>query len=431
MDNVPSARLRPSGLWRQPDFLTFWAANAASQLGSHVGAVALPLTAALLLDASPGQMGLLTAASSAPFLLIGLFVGVWVDRVRRRPLLVAADLARAWLLLAVPIAWVLGALHIEILYAVALLVGAFGVIFDVVWVSYLPSLVRRDRLIAANGSLSASDSVAQVAGPGVGEVLVGLLSAPLAILVDALSYLVSALFLWRVRAPETHRADATRPEPLWRGIGEGVRAVFGNPLLRALVACTATTNLFGFAFLSVYVLYLTDWLRLGPSAVGLVFATGGVGALIGAALAPRIAGHFGPGRAILGTQLLVGLRAIPIPLAVIVPFVSLPMVLASELVQWMALLVYNVNQLSLRRAVTPDRLQGRATATNRVVVSGATTAGALLGGALGEVVGVPATLVIGMLGMAAAVLWIVLSPVRHVRERPAILEDGLPVVSGG
>jgi predicted MFS family arabinose efflux permease len=423
VDNRISPRLRLSGLWRQPDFVRFWAANAVSQLGSHVGAVALPLTAAVLLRASPGQMGLLTAASSAPFLLIGLFVGVWVDRVRRRPLLITADLARSALLLLVPLVWALDALRIEVLYAVALLVGAFGVVFDVAWVSYLPSLVRRDRLIEANGKLFASDSVAQVTGPGVGGVLVGLLTAPFAILVDALSYLASALFLWRVRSSETVQPGDARREPVWRGIAEGLRAVFRDPLLRALVACGATTSLFGYAFLAVYVLYLTEWLRLGPSAIGFVFAAGGVGALIGASLAPRLGGRFGPGRAILGAQLLVGVGAIPIPLAVLFPPVALLMVLASEFVQWMALLVYNVNQLSLRQAVTPDRLQGRVTATNRFVVAGATTAGALLGGTLGEAVGVPATLVIGVLGMSAAVLWVFFSPVRTTREWPSPVEE--------
>ncbi len=194
--------IRPSfgGLWRHPDFVRLWAAQTVSGFGSQVTVLALPLSAVLSLDASPGQMGLLVAASSAPNLLIGLFVGVWADRVRRRPLMIAADTGRAALLLAIPAAWLLDPLSIELLYAVALLAGIGDVVFGVAHVSFLPSLVGGERLVEANGKLQASTSLAQVAGPALGGALVGLLTAPVAIFLDALSYLVSALFLVRLRA---------------------------------------------------------------------------------------------------------------------------------------------------------------------------------------------------------------------------------------
>lgn len=413
-----ASRWRPGGLWRNPGFMRYWAADSISQLGVQVSAVALPLAAALLLGASAGEMGLLSASGAAPFLLIGLFVGVWVDRVRRRPLLILADLARAALLLAVPVAWALDALSIELLYAVAFLAGIFTVIFEVAFASYLPTLVERDQLVEANGKIAASVSTAQVGGPGIAGVLVGVLSAPLAILIDAASYLASAVLMWRISAPEPPPARRVEGRKVWHEIGEGLRTVFGSPVLRALIGCSATSTLFGFMFLSVYVLYLTQDLGLGPGAVGLVFSTGGVGAVLGALIAQPAARRFGAGPAMVGAQVLCSLGGMAIPLAVAAPGIALPLVLGSEFFQWMMLVAYTVNAVSLRQALTPARLLGRVNATARFLISGSQPIGALLGGALGEAVGIRPTLIIGMLGMLAASGWVLLSPVRAIREQP-------------
>ncbi len=288
MRRTLALRWRPTGLWRHPGFLRYWAADSISQFGIQISAVALPLAAALVLGASAGEMGLLAAAGTAPFLLIGLFVGVWVDRVRRRPLLILSDLARAALLLAVPLAWALDALSMELLYCVAFLVGIFTVVFEVAFVSYLPSLVGHHQLVEGNGKIAASASAAQVGGPGIAGVLVGLLSAPIAVLIDAVSYLVSAALMWKIPAPEPAPTRQDEAQKVWREIGERLRAVFGDPVLRALIMCSATNTLFGFVFLAVYVLYMTGDLGLGPTAVGLVFATGGLGAVLGAVVAQRV-----------------------------------------------------------------------------------------------------------------------------------------------
>lgn len=413
-------RLRPAGLWRHPGFLKLWAATTVSGFGSEITFLALPLLAALLLDASPAQMGLLLAAFTAPFLLIGLPVGVWVDRARRVPLLISSDLARAALLTLVPVAWAAGWLDMWLLYAVALGVGSLTVVFEVASLSLLPALIGRGHLVEGNAKLEASSSLAQIGGPALAGGLVGLLGAPLAVLLDAVSYVVSAGFLQRLDAWEKPRTKLDAPAGSLRHVlreaGEGPRMVFAHPLLRPLVLCSATNNFSGLVFFAVYVLYLTDDLGLGPAAVGLVFSLGGLGALLGALSAGRASRRFGAGATMAGAMLLCGVSGMAIPLAVAVPAVALPMVLAAEFAQWFFLVVYRVIEVSVRQKVTPDHLLGRMNATERFVVYGAIPLGALLGGILGEAAGVRVALVAGMLGMLAASLWLLLSPVRSMRS---------------
>ena len=409
---------RAGGLWRHPGFLRFWAASAVSDVGSQVSALALPLIAALTLGATPWQMGLLSAAGSVPTLLVGLFAGVWVDRVRRRPLLVAADLGRAALLLTIPVASVSGLLRIEILYVVALSAGVLTVLFDVTFLAFVPSLVERERLVEANSKLEATSSAAQVAGPGLGGVLVGALGAAFAVLIDALSFVASALFIAGVRVTEA--APAGGRTGVAAEIGEGLRLVLTQRILRVLAGCSATTNLFGRMFLAVYVLFMTRDLGLGSVGVGLVFATGGFGALAGALVAGPVARRFGPGPTMIVAQLLFGLTGMAVPLAVLVPRIALPMIVGSEFGQWMAVTVYYVNAVSVRQAMIPDRLQGRVNATMRFIAGGALPIGALSGGALGGVIGLPLTLVVAEFGMLLACLWLLLSPVRGLRVLPTL-----------
>ena len=406
-----------ASLWRHREFLTFWTGSAISAVGSGVTALAVPLIAALTLAATPWQMGLLSAAGSAPILLVGLFAGVWVDRVRRRPLMIATDLGRAALLLIVPLAAVTGVLRIEILYAVLLLCGTLTVLFDVANLSFLPTLVSADRLVEGNTKLQSTSAAAQVAGPSLGGVLVSLMTAPFALLVDALSFLLSAAFIARTRVAEA--APETRGAGVVREIAEGVRVVIGHRMLRALAGCSATTILFGHVFLAVYVLYMTRVLGLSAVGVGLVFATGGVGSLAGSVVAEPLARRFGPGPAMIGAQVAFGLTGMLVPLAVLVPSWALPMIVASEFAQWMAVLVYYVNAISVLQAITPDRLQGRVNATMRFLAGGANPIGAVIGGALGGVLGVPLTLVAASFGMLLSSLWLLLSPVRALSAMPA------------
>jgi MFS family permease len=413
-----------SSLWRHRQFLKFWAGSAISDVGSQVTVLAVPLIAALTLDATPWQMGLLSAAGGAPILLVGLFAGVWVDRVRRRPVMIATDLGRAALLLIIPLAAVTGALRIEVLYAVLLLTGALTVLFDVANMSLLPTLVTSDRIVEGNTKLQSTSAAAQVVGPSVGGVLVSLMTAPFALLVDALSFLISAVFIALTRvaeaAPDTRGVRAGVVEE----ITEGVRVVVGDRVLRALAGASATTILFGRMFMAVYVLYMTRSLGLSAVGVGVVFATGGVGSLAGSIVAERLARRFGPGPAMIGAQVAFGLTGMLVPLAVLVPPWALTMIVASEFAQWMAILVYWVNAISVRQAIAPDRVLGRVNATMRFLAGGANPIGAVIGGALGGLIGIPLTLVVASFGMLLGFLWLLLSPVRNLATMPAMDHSG-------
>ena len=418
-----------TGLWPNRAFVAFWAADSISQFGSQISNVALPLLAALTLGASPFEMGSLAAAGSAPFLVVALFAGAWVDRLPRRPILIAADLGSFGLLLTIPFAAWRGWLSMEMLYIVAFLTGTLTVCFNVARVAYLPALVKREELTDANSKLAATASVAQVGGPSAAGGMVALVGAPLAIFLDAVSFLSSAWLIGHIRVEEPRVPARRGKHRIWRETGEGIGVVASHPLLRALTACSATMNLGGFIFLAVYILYMTGDLGLGPGGVGLVFGLGGVGALAGATIAPTAAHWLGVGPTIIWAQLLTGLGGLVIPLAMFAPGIALPLVLFAEFFQWMVLVVYDVNALSLRQAVVPDRLRGRVTATIRFITGGMQPIGALLGGILGELIGLRATLVIGVLMMLAAFLWVAISPLRAIKTIPHHEEARAPEVS--
>jgi MFS family permease len=407
-------------LGRDGEFLKYWTASAISDVGSQITALALPLIAALTLAATPWQMGVLTAAGTAPILVVGLFAGVLVDRLRRRPVLIAADVGRAALLLTIPLATLLGALRIELLFAVAFLVGALSLLFDVAHLAFLPSLVRREDLVDGNSKLEVTAATAQVIGPGFGGALVGFIGAPFAVVIDALSFVVSGWLIKRTRATEAERPPAAARAGVWREIHEGLRTVFAQPILRALMACSATLNVFGRMFLAVYVLFMARDLGLGPVGIGLVLATGGLGSLAGALVGAPATRRFGFGPVLLASALGFGLTGLLVPLAVLVPRYALALVVAAEFGQWMAILVYYVAAISVRQALTPDRLQGRVNATIRFVAGSMLPVGALAGGALGGVIGLPLTLVVAELGTLLGVVWIAASPVRKLRALPAL-----------
>jgi len=425
-------RFRPTELWRQGDFVNLWAAETVSQLGAQITLLALPLAAVISLDASAAQMGLLAAAGTLPALLYGLFAGVWVDRLRRKPLMMLADVGRAVLLVVIPVAWYFDVLRIDLLCVVAFLVGVLTVFFDVAYRSYLPSLVRRDQIIDANSKLQASVSAAQVIGPGLAGVLVGLITAPWAILVQCGTFLSSAYFLRRIRTeeapPERHPADADTPS-VRREIGEGLRAVWRHPLLRPMVLCGSVNSLFGYVFLAVYVLYMIDDLGFGPGAVGLVLGLGGVGALLGAVLAGPLAERIGVGPTVVLGRVLFGLGGLLVVAAFNVPGYEVPLVLFAEFFQWLVLVVAIINEVSVQQAASPDRLLGRINATARFAGAGMVPLGSLLGGVLGDAIGLRETLLVGVVGMLASCLFVFFSPLRSLRHLPAHDEDEVAVAA--
>jgi MFS family permease len=405
-------------LTRHPDFLKLWSSQTISQFGSTITRSALPFVAMLTLGATPIQMGLLAAAGAAPILILGLVAGVWVDRLPRRPIMIAADLGRALLLVSIPIAALLSALSMGQLYVVAALTGVLSVFFDVAYRSYLPALVEREQLIEGNSKLGMSDSVAEIAGPTIGGTLVQLISAPLTILIDAISFLFSALFLGLIgRREPKPTAPAQRPN-LRREIGEGLRELFANPYLRAIAASSAMGWFFGGFLGTLYELYALRELRMPPALIGVVIACGGIGALLGAIVAERIPRRFGLGATLIGGMVGHGLLCLLIPLAGGPVFLAVTMLIVSQILGDMAQTTYFINALSLQQTVTPDRLLGRTNAAMEVLGRGVGTLGLIVGGALGQVIGLRPTVALAALGILSASVWVVLSPIRTLREMP-------------
>jgi len=412
-----------AGLWLHRDFLKFWAGETISMFGTQVTALALPLTAVLMLQATPGQMGILGAAQFAPFLLITLLAGVWIDRRRRRPILIGASLGRAILVGLIPLFALLSVLRMEHLYGIAFLVGILTVFFDVGYLSYVPTLVSRDQLIEANSKLQVSASAAEIGGPGFAGVLVELVTAPFALVADALSYLASAIGLILIHRPEPAPPPITASRSLWREIGEGLQVTFGNKYLRPIAGEAATYNMFNQVMLTVFVLYATRDLGLTPGILGFIFTTGSIGSLIGALWAERIARRLGIGPTIIGAMVLGCSAPLLIPLASGSTAVVISLLTLAYFLGGIGVTISNVHVVSLRQTVTPDRLLGRMTASYRLVVYGAIPVGALIGGGLGEAIGLRATLAVGAIGLLFAVSWVLFSPVSKLRELPAEAGD--------
>jgi len=398
------------GLWRQRDPRLLLAGQAASELGSQVGSIALPLVAVLSLGAGPLEVGLVTAAGTIAFAAVALPAGVWVDRLRRRPLLVGADLARGALLLTIPLAAAAGRLTLAQLLAVALASGVARVLFDVAYPSYVPALVGRDRLVPANAALESNRSVTQLAGPGLGGWLVQLVGAPAAVLADALSYLASAGCLLAIRggepAPDRSRGGRLRPE-----LAEGLAFVRDQPALRAIVACTALTNLAWAAAGAVQLLFLVRQVGLAPGTIGLLVSAGSVGGLAGAAVVTRVARAGGTARLIWLSVAATAPFAFCTPLTA--PGWRLALFPVGVAVTGFGQVLYNVAQISYRQALCPPGLLGRVNASVRFLVFGALPLGGLLGGLLGERLGVRATLWVCGVGLLLAPVPLLRSPLHR------------------
>ncbi|OLC31562.1 MAG: hypothetical protein AUH31_02410 [Armatimonadetes bacterium 13_1_40CM_64_14] len=401
-------------LWEHGDFLKLWTAQTISVFGDRFSELAIPLIAVLTLGATPGQMGILTAVTRAPFLLIGLFAGVWVDRLPRRPVLITGDLGRAIVLLSIPLAAVLGSLSMLHLYAVGVLVGIFTVFFDVAYQAYLPDLVHRGQLVEGNSKLEATRSLAGLAGPSVAGIVIQLVSAPLAIVLDAISFVASGGLISLIRRREGSTQRPIRG-PVLLEVREGLSVVLGNPLLRSIAGCTGTSNFFSSAVFALYILFATRDLKLGPAQIGVIFSIGGVTGLIGSLMAWRVANRLGVGRTIVGASLLFGLAQVPVAAAS--AGTAWLLILSTMLVSF-ANPIYNINQVSLRQAITPHRLQGRMNATMRFLVWGTMPLGGILGGVLGASLGLRAAIAVAAAGGLLAFLWVALSPVRALRVIP-------------
>jgi len=408
-------RLRPMGaLWHNRDFRRLWAAQTVSQFGTEITGLALPLLAILVLHASTFEVAALAVVDWLPFFLFSLPAGVWIDRLPRRPILIAADLGRALALGSIPLAYLLDVLTLGQLYLVGLVAGTFTVFFDLSYQSYLPSVVERDELGEGNAKLEVSRSSAQVAGPGLAGVLVSTVTAPYAILVDAISFLASAVFLTRIRRREQKPEGSREQRPGFRAeIRDGLRFVWRHPIQRPIVFFVAVSNVCVTMLFAIYLVYAVRTLGLDATTIGVIFSLGSIGSLVGAVTANRVARLFGIGPGLIAVAATGGLGLLLIPLAR--GELAIPFLVVANVLWGFFVLNYFVTAISLIQAITPDHLLGRTNASRRFLVQGVIPVGALLGGTLGTVLGLRATIALGAAGAALAVLPLVFSPLRAVQ----------------
>jgi MFS family permease len=422
-----TATRRKANLWRHPDFMKLWTAETISQFGTQVTLLGLPLIAIILLKASAFEVGLLGTVEFLPFILFGLPAGAWVDRLRRRPILITGDLGRALSLASIPIAYEFGHLTLQHLYVVAFINGVLTVFFDVAYQSFLPSIVDRDQLVEGNSKLEGSRATAQLAGPGLAGGLIQWIGAPLAIIADAVSYVGSALFVFLIRRPEPPvEVHPEGKQKIRTEIAHGLRYVLRNPLLRSIAACTASSNLFSQIAFAVLILYAVRNLHLSPGAIGVIFGVGNAGALLGAFTGSAIARKLGVGPTIVASALVFGPPFILVPLAP--PSNPYPFLIGAMLVGSFGNVVYNVNQVGLRQAITPLRMQGRMNATMRFMVWGTIPIGSFIGGVLGNTIGLRPTLWVGAIGSCLPFLPVFLSPVRSLLQIPESTEEPGPAL---
>jgi MFS family permease len=407
-------------LLRDPDFLKLWTGQTISAFGTQVTILAVPILAAVALKVSPFEFGLLATTEFLPVVVLSLPAGVWVDRLRRRPILIWGDLGRAISLLSIPIAFALNGLTIWQLYAVVFVNGCLTVFFDVAYQSYLPSIVARDHLVDGNAKLELTRAASQRLGPGLAGVLIGIFTAPFAILLDAISYAVSAVFVSSIRRaearPPVHDA-ANGPRPSIRSeVAIGLRYVAGQRVLQALALTVALSYLFETIADSILILYLVTERQFSPALIGLAFTLGSIGVITGALVTSRLTRILGVGPVIVLSAMAGGLSWLPVA---IVPdsllFVGLTTTIVALSFFGMA---WNVNAMSLRQAITPAGMRGRMNATMRFISWGTIPVGYTIGGFLGGVIGLHNTIWVGALGAILSFVPVALSPIRHIRAMP-------------
>ncbi len=411
--------LRPrGGLWGHADFLKLWTGQSISEFGSQISGLAIPWLAAVELNASPFEFALLGVLGFLPFILVALPAGVWVDRLRRKPILIVGDASRAVLLGLVPVLWAFGVLDIWHLLVIQFVVGVFTVFFDVAYQSYLPSLVERDDLVDGNAKLQLTVSIALVAGPGLAGALIALMTAPYAIVLDAISFVVSTAFMVVIRRPEIlpERAEGVPKPKMLPELKEGLAFVVRHRYLRPIAVCTGSANFFGSIATTIALLYFVRTLHLSSSVVGVVFAMFGAGSIVGALLASRVQARIGVGPAIVLPITLSAAAPLAFPLA---PEGNpVPLLVVGGLLFGYGATAYNITQVSLRQSITPERLQGRMNASMRWIVWGTLPLGQLAGGAIASAYSLRAALWVGAIGSLFTFLPVLLSPVRSIREMP-------------
>jgi predicted MFS family arabinose efflux permease len=425
IDNSGALAIQPASrsLYRHADFMKLWTGETISLFGTRVGSVAMSFAAVITLRATPFQMGLLSAAGYVPSVVFSLVTGAWVDRLRRRPIMILADLGRTAVLATVPLAAIYGVLTMRHLYFVVLLAALLDLLFDVSYRTYLPTLVDREQLLDANGKLSASSSLAEVAGFSICGWLVQWITAPFAILIDAVSFLASAIAIASIRTPEPVPSRHRGARALVGEIAAGGRAIWSDGRLRALAVVALVGGFFPSLWNTLYMLLVVDALGLKPAGLGMIFAVGGVSALLGALAAQRASDWLGTGRAMVLGLAVGGFAMVLPPLARGAGASSVALLVAHQLIGDGALTIYFINSVTLVQTVTPPVILGRVNASLRFLSHSSILIGLLVGGVAGQLVGLRPTMLVGAAGVWLAAGLLAASPIRNCRAVGAGLEN--------
>ena len=408
-------------IWRNPAFLRVFTASTVSTFGSLVTRTALPFAAILVLGAGPLEVAAIRACEIVGGLVVGLVAGAWVDRLFRRPVMIAADLGQAIVLGSIPIAAIGNWLTMPQLVVVALLASALSTFHDVADNAYLPTVVERDELVTANSALSASGSVAEVSAFSIGGVLVQLLTAPIAIAVDAISFVVSAVVLGSIHRPEPRPAPPVERTSIVAEIVDGLRPIAHSPILRTIVIAGSGTHLLWGSFGAVYLVFATEELGLGPAVIGLIAAVGGISSLVGALLGPRANRRFGVGPCILFGLIgfTVGNALIPLAPAGSIA-IAVALLMGQQLIGDVSATIEEITEVTLLQTTVPNELLGRVNGTFNFLTHLFLLVGTIGAGLIGEWIGLRQALVFGLLGGVAAVVIVWFSPLRTLREMPAM-----------
>ena len=409
-------------LWKHGDFLKFWTGDTITQFTGQISGLALPTIAILSLQVTGFQLGVLNALGFIAFPTLGLFVGVWMDRMKRKPVMIVANLVQVATLASVPAAFVFGVLGLYQLYLVSLIMGTSTLFFDVAYQSYLPTLVDREDVVEGNQKLQTSASAAQVIGPAVASGLMQLLGAALSVTGDAFGTLAAVFTLTAIRKPEPppQAKEGGAERHFFEEMREGIRVVTGNKLLWTQAGCTATWNLGSNIFSVAVLLYAYRVLGISKGVIGIAFSIGAVGFLLGVLFSSSITEKLGLGRAIaLSTAGSFGQLVVLLASRGFAVFV----LGAASFIGSFGVPIYNINQVSLRQIITPNRLQGRMNATMRTIVWGTIPVGALAGGYLVTSIGIASALVVGILISGGSFLWIVLGPIVRLKKQPEPVKE--------
>lgn len=422
MTQQSAEHLRQRSLWRHRPFLLLWSGETISQTGAQISLLAVPLTAISALDAGPTEVGLLTALQYAPVFLITLFAGAWLDRHRRRPVLIVTNLARFLLIILIPVSYLNGLLSLGLLYVVTFAVGVMTAVSDVAYLVYLSSLVSRGQLIEANAKLEGAYSIAQIGGPGLGGVLVQLVTAPIALVVNAGTYLLAAVTFLGIRKPEVVERPEHKRRPMRAEIADGLRAVLRHRVLRLAAFQVAVYNLFEQIVLTLYLLFGIE-LGLGAGELGVILTTASVGGLIGALVAGRAAAVIGTGRCIVGSMVVSAAGLAVVPFAPATPVLAIVLLITGFVVYGFGLGIFNVHSLSVRIALSPAALLGRIMATFRLIIYSTIPIGALLAGVLGNLVGIRMAIMLGAVPLLVLSTLFWFTALRHADISPEGTDD--------